>query len=360
MKRLWRTGALLMCLAFLLLFSSCTSDEPVPASALEARSLCVALGGERPSAADFLTDRARRVCEERGVEVAFSAEPDFSSLGDKQAVLSLTGKGVQAAELTVEYTVLTDVTPPVLSGVRALSFVVGDGAVLRQGVSAVDDCFGSVTLHVDATGLDMNHAGLYSVTYRAVDAVGNEARQTANVTVYDEPFNAAAFESACDAILADILPRDADRVQICRAVYAYVRDALVYFPVSDHSDADRAAQTALELRRGDCFSYFSLAKALLERAGVPCLGIERIHEAGSETHFWLMVDIAEPGQAPRWYHFDPTELNAAYGDHNGCLFTDAQLDAYNAVRPGFYDYDRAAYPESESKILSASGKEGER
>lgn len=360
MRRLWHTGALLMCLVSLLLFSSCSSDKPIPAEALDARPLCVALGGARPSAADFLTGGARRVCEEWGIEVAFSVEPDFYSLGKKQAVLSFAGKGMQSAELTVDCTVLADVTPPVLSGVRALSLIVGDGAVLREGVSAVDDCFGKVTLTVDSKKLDTSRAGTYEVVYRAVDAIGNATQQAVYVTVYDAPFDAAAFDAACQGVLIDILPAHADRAQICRAVYDYVRETLAYYPISDHSDADRAAQTALEKQYGDCFSYFALAKALLERAGVPCLEIERIHEAGSETHFWLMVDIAEPGQASRWYHFDPTELNAAYGDHNGCLFTDAQLDAYNAARPGFYDYDRAAYPASESKILPVANARGGR
>ncbi len=357
MRGLWRIGAWTLCLVSLLVFSSCTADEPIPPEACRARSLCVASDGEWPSAADFLTDDAQLVCTEQGIDVSFAVVPDFSTLGEWQARLLLTDERGGTAELTVPYTVLADVTPPVLTGVRPLSFTAGDGAVLREGVSAVDDCFGKVVLSVDATALDINRAGVYSVTYRAKDAVGNVTEQTARVTVYDAPFDAAALEATCDDILARMLPDAADREQICRAVYKYVQAELSYFPVSDHSHAGRAALSALETGRGDCFSYFALAKALLERAGVPCLAIERMHEAGEETHFWLMVDLDDTGRAPRWYHFDPTELDTAYGEHDGCLFTDAQLDAYNAIRPGFYVYDRTSYPASAREILPARGEE---
>ena len=353
------TCAMCVCLALLLaLFVFCgCADKPL--DAIEVRPLFIAIGGAQPSAADFLTDEAQRMCADAGVTVAFAQSPDFSALGQGQTMLVLTDARGRTDEWTVDYTVIADTTPPELLGVRALSMVAGDGAVLREGVYASDDCFGEVTLTVDASALDTSRAGMYSVTYRAVDAMGNATEQTAVVTVYSAPFDEASLTAACDEILARIASGVTDREHICRAVYAYVQDTLSYFPVSDHSHAGRAALTALEQRRGDCFSYFALAKALLERAGVPCLEIERIHEAGEQTHFWLMVDLDGTGTSPRWYHFDPTELDAAYGEHDGCLFTDAQLDAYNAARSGFYDYDRAAYPATAREPLSVSGGEGQ-
>jgi hypothetical protein len=348
-----------VCLAILLalfVFGAC-ADKP---AALDVRTLCVAQGGAQPSASDFLTDEAQRACAEQGMTVAFAVAPDFSALGEGNATLVLTDARGRATEQAVSYTVVADVTPPELLGVRALSMIAGDGAVLREGVSAIDDCFGEVTLSVDASELDTSRPGMYSVTYRAIDAVGNATEQTAYVTVYSAPFDEGKLIAACDEILARIAPDTTDRERVCRAVYAYVQDALSYFPVSDHSHAGRAALTALEHGRGDCFSYFALAKALLERAGIPCLEIERPHKAGEQTHFWLMVDLDRTGRAPRWYHFDPTELDATQGAHDGCLFTDAQLDVYNTERNGFYDYDRAAYPATALELLTpTAGKEGQ-
>ena len=345
----------LVILLALFLFCAC-ADKPL--DALAVRPLCVAVGGSAPSASDFLTDEAQKACAEQGITVAFAQSPDFSALGEGQATLALTDARGRTTERTVSYTVIADTTPPELYGVRALSFIVGDGAVLREGVYALDDCFGEVMLSVDASALDMSRAGMYSVTYRATDATGNTAEQTAYVTVYSAPFDEGRFAAACDEILARIAPDMTDREQICRAVHAYVQSELSYIPVSDHSHAGRAALTALEQGRGDCFSYFALAKALLARAGVPYLEIERIHQPGEQTHFWLMVDLDGTGKSPRWYHFDPTELDTPCEDFDGCLFTDAQLDAFNAVHPDFYAYDRATYPASATELLPARGEEG--
>lgn len=354
-----RITTMIAATVLLLLFVCCSGGElALPEHVSEpVRPLRVALCGQTPAAKDFLSEPMLAWCEQQALSVDYASEPDFLSIGQRTALLMLCNDKGGAIELSAPYSVVADVTPPVLTGVRALSFVVGDGAVLREGVSMADDCYGEVTLSVDTTALDMSRAGMYSVTYRALDAIGNATEQTVLVTVYDEPFDEAAFQAACDDILARILPGAASSEQICRAVYAYVQRTVSYFPVSDHSHAGRAALSVLETGRGDCFSYFSLAKALLERAGVPCLEIERIHDVGEETHFWMMVDLDETGTAPRWYHFDPTELNAAYGDHNGCLFTDAQLDAYNALREGFYSYDRASYPKSATEPLPATGAE---
>ena len=355
-----RACAVCVCLAILLtlfVFCACT-DKPF--DVIEVRSLCVAIGGAQPSASDFLTDEARSACAEQGIVVDFADAADFSALGQGQTMLILTDVRGRTNERTVNFTVVADTTSPELFGVRPLSMVAGDGAVLREGVYATDDCFGEVTLSVDASALDTSRAGIYSVTYRAVDAIGNATEQTAIVTVYSEPFDEDELEAACDEILARIAQGVTDREQLCRVVYAYVQDTLSYFPISDHAHAGRAALTALEQGRGDCFSYFALAKVLLERAGVSCLEIERIHKAGEQTHFWLMVDLDDTGHSPRWYHFDPTELDASYGVHDGCLFTDAQLDAYNAARSGFYDYDRTAYPATAHELLTpTAGKEGQ-
>lgn len=355
------TCTVCVCLALLLaLFVFCAcADQSAALNALEMRSLCVAVGGSAPAASDFLTDEAQKACAEQGITVVFVQSPNFSVLGERQATLALTDARGHTTERMVSYTVITDTTPPELHGVRALSLIVGDGAVLREGVYALDDCFGEVMLSVDASELDTSRPGMYSVTYRATDATGNTAEQTVLVTVYSAPFDEVKLTAACDEILARITPDVTDRERVCRAVYAYVQDTLSYFPVSDHSHAGRAALAALEQGRGDCFSYFALAKTLLARAGVPCLEIERIHQAGEQTHFWLMVDLDSTGYSPRWYHFDPTELDTSYGDYNGCLFTDAQLDIYNAVRPDFYAYDRAAYPATAREILTpTAGKEG--
>jgi hypothetical protein len=91
---------------------------------------------------------------------------------------------------------------------------------------------------------------------------------------------------------------------------------------------------------------------MLGREGIQYKAIERTHEAGEDTHFWLMVNIAPKGEVPRWYHFDPTVVEGGGAAGKGCLITDAQLDAYNEKDKGFYIYDRDRYPSTATDIIT--------
>ena len=328
-----------------LLLSSC-AGEVLP-STLDAtpRTLCLALDGPIPEAEDFLSDSARAYLVSEGVDIRLEGELDTTREGSATLTLVLKDARGRVQRLKAGYMVVRDVTPPTLSGVCDRSVLLGEGAVLREGVTAADDCFGTVELTVDTRGLDTSRRGCYSVLYTATDASGNQAEQTAYVSVYEREITSEELWEACDGLLAEILTPDMSKEEICRTIYATVQERVLYLPLGDQTDWVRVGYEALfVLGRGDCFSFFAAAKALLTRAGIETLDVERVHAPGEETHYWLMVDLGEqPGQE-RWYHFDPTEVDPGTTEHDGCLFTDRELDEYNAQRPGFYAYDREAYP----------------
>ena len=343
---------LLLMLA-LLLACGCRATWTLPEELGEGtRALCLALDGPVPEATDLLSDAARAYCLEMGISVSLESEIDVHSVGQKQTALVLTDPKGRELTLSAPYEVVKDCVPPTITGARDRAVLLGEGAVLRAGVSVSDDCFGAVTLEIDTSILDTSRVGLYGVTYIARDVTGNETRQTVYVSVYEREISEQELWAACDAYLAELLSDNMSRENICRSIFDAVQRDLYYMPLGDKTDWVRVAYEALFVRgRGDCFSYFAAAKALLTRAGVPCLDIERSHAPGEETHFWLMVNLADEGEAARWYHFDPTELDQGESTHSGCLFTDAELAAYNDYRPGFYDYDRALYPPSAKESL---------
>lgn len=350
MKHLRRVGVWLLLSLSLLLFVCCgTNTEPL---SLSPRALCVARGGEHPAALDFLCDEARTLCMERGVAVTFDGSPDFSSLGERTAVLSVGGERVEAL-----YRVVEDTSVPTLLGVCDRSVLLGEGVILLSGVSAEDDCFGAVDIRVETGNLDTARPGFYEVTYHATDGSGNQSTKTVHVTVYAEEISREMLDAACRDYLAELIPAGLDdREQICRLIFQGVQERISYFPVSDKTSPVRAAYLAMfRDGRGDCYSYFASARALLEYVGVEYLTVERTSGVREDTHYWLMVNLAKTGESERWYHFDPTELDTGDFDHDGCLFTDAELDAYNAYNVGFYDYDRAAYPRTEERSLRTGG-----
>lgn len=347
-------GIVLTCL---LLFSllACAHQE-IPAwtdEDLVPIDLRVAIGGERPTAEDFLSDEARARCRDQGWTIEFASLPDFDTPGTHSVTLLLRDGKKNERQLQTRVVVAQDTTPPVLLGVKEISACVGEGLILREGVTATDDCFGAITWTVDATAVDTTKEGIYSATYTATDASGNTSQKTVYVHIWAQQVTQKMLWDKLDPILAQLFPPHATAEQKCRAIHAYVQENIGYFPISDKTDPVRAAYDALFGKgRGDCYSYFSAAMMMLERSEIAYLEIERVHEEGQETHFWLMVNLASAGEQDRWYHFDPTLVSGGGAAGQGCLFTDAQLDEYNAIDPGFYDYDRTAYPPTSADVIT--------
>ena len=208
-----------------------------------------------------------------------------------------------------------------------------------------DDCLGEVMLTVEASSVDNRKEGIYEVVYTATDAAGNSASVRGNVYIYAMAVSEPMLNERIDELLLRLDASDKDKETLCRSIYACIRASLTYVADGDQSDWVRAAYTSLFVSgRGDCFSYFSAAKALLQRAGIEYIEIQRTPGYTDDTHYWLLVNIAEDGEMARWYYFDPTELRHDEYDHSGCLLTSAQLQAYDRVRPYFYLHDIAGLP----------------
>ena len=132
--------------------------------------------------------------------------------------------------------------------------------------------------------------------------------------------------------------------RICRDIYKLVRDTLIYTGESEKGDVSRAAYYAIVGGGGDCYSYFSLTKLLLEKCGIESLDVQRVEGYTPDTHYWNLVNIGEDGE-DRWYHLDSTELRQDRYDHSGCLLTNVQINAYSKCRQDFYTYDVLSYPD---------------
>ena len=352
MKRV--IGAVIVCLVTLFCFSCAkeqTLDIPtdIDVGTVDVR---VAVGGDKPQARDFLTSDLREWCDTSGVSVAFEHAVDFTATGVQSVSLLLERDG-RTCRLTADALVMTDRSAPEFAGGGELSVLVGEGLPLRAGVTVTDDCFGEIEWTVDASGVDTSREGVYSATYRATDASGNTTEMTVYVYVWAGEITQRMLWDKIDPLLATLYPEQATIEEKCRAIHAYVQGAISYFPMTDKTDPVRAAYNALFGQgRGDCYAYFASAMMLLQRAGIQYLEIERTHEPGEQTHFWLMVNVAPKDEAAQWYHFDPTVVEGGGAAGRGCLFTDAQLDDYNQKDPGFYVYYRENYPSTPERVIT--------
>ena len=130
--------------------------------------------------------------------------------------------------------------------------------------------------------------------------------------------------------------------QKLRAIFDYAHNKIGYTGTPyDGSNWENEALLALtELKKsdytgGDCFTYTSVDKALLEALGVKTMWLEN-ENSPTGDHAWLLVDAGTG-----WYHFDSTRMRSGFS----CFMkTDAEIKAY--LDQGNYNYVRTVskYP----------------
>ena len=135
------------------------------------------LVGANPKASDFVAAYK----DFSDVTFSFKTAPDNSRDGTFDVTIVATDASGNTAELAEKIVFYYDTVPPVISGCRNFSVLMGETCDLSAGVSAYDAICGEVKVTVDSSAVNFNAAGTYTVTYSAVDDSGNAS--FANVTV---------------------------------------------------------------------------------------------------------------------------------------------------------------------------------
>lgn len=285
------------------------------------------------------------------------------------------GPGTAASDPPATEEPAPDTEAPRLLGVKDITVALGGTISYRDGVSAVDDVDGTVPFQVDAGAVDLAVPGIYQVVYSAVDAAGNRAEAAASVTV-EEPFTveggdvqepdeptpssagggtassgagggAASSQATeeevnrlADQILGRIIRNGMSQREKARAIYNYVYNHIRYTGSSDKSSWIIGAYTGFTRQRGDCFNYFACSKALLTRAGIPNIDLERV--GGNSRHYWQLVNAGDG-----WYHFDACPHPTGY-PLVAFMITETQARTYTEqvrrARQNYYVYDYDACP----------------
>ena len=260
-----------------------------------------------------------------------------------------------------------DVTAPRLLGVRDLTVALNGTVSYRDGVSAEDDVDGPVAVTIDAGAVDLTVLGEYPVVYSAQDAAGNRAEQTVTVTVVETatvdqgkdeqtedetpggstgggiPLSEVTQEDVdrlCDQILGRITNSGMGQREKARAIFNYVNSHVKYVGSSDKSSWIIGAYVGFTRGRGDCYNYFACSKALLTRADISNVDLERV--GGNSRHYWQLVNTGDG-----WYHFDACPHPNGYPLY-AFMITEAQARAYTEqvkdARLNYYIYDYGACP----------------
>lgn len=330
---------------------ACREDEP---PAIQTKNLVWPVSVPLPTAQQFVDTIPE------GCTLKLADKYQFSTFGTYPVSLILTDEKGREFTYCANLTLVDDNTPPTVNGLRDLVAYIGRGVSYLSGVTATDDCDAGVTLEVDTSDVNLKKVGVYDVTYRATDAAGNFTEVRRTVSVYEQEITEDMLYDLLDPILNDIIRDSMTTKQKLRAIYDYVHENVTYVATSDKSSWVRAAYNGLTSRNGDCFTYFALSKAMMERLGIANMDIERLPEVAvtvNERHYWSLVNIGTES-APQWYHFDACRIMNA--PHLwGFLMTDLQLMQFSEQRVNadgvsnyFYVYDTAAYPITATEIIT--------
>ena len=316
------------------IYDSTLSVKDTVAPVATAKSVTAKVG-EVPNAIDCVTD----IIDVTTVDITYKTEPDVSKEGETKAIVVLKDEGGNTTEVTVNVTVVSDVIPPVIEGVKNITVEVGETVSYRKNVIVTDNEDTNPTLTIDNSGVDLDTPGEYTVVYTATDAAGNTSIAEITVIVEEKGPKRDLVEvyALAQKVLDKIIDDSMTDMEKAFAVYRWTSRNIMYTGTADKTHWTIGAYEAFTKRAGDCYSYYAAAKAMFE-----VLGIENVDIVKSDTshssHFWSIINLGDG-----WYHVDCTPRKGS-----GDLFfmvTDEELEAYSVSHKNSHIFDGSLYPE---------------
>lgn len=268
----------------------------------------------------------------------FVKEPNMKQLGEQQLSFVATDAGGNSVQFDVVLTVIPDTEAPVIKGAKDITAYVGRTVRYKDGVKVTDNHDRNISLNVDTSKVNTKVCGDYPVTYYAQDLAGNKTSITVTLHIVERVYTEAEVNSLADKVLASITNSGMSQYQKLQAIYKWTRSSIAYTGSSDKSSWIKAACEGFIDRKGDCYTYASVAKALLNRAGINNKDIVKI--PSSSRHYWNLVNIGEG-----WYHFDTTPRKGQ--KISFCYINDATLMNYSKANGNSHNYDRTIYTDIE-------------
>ena len=254
---------------------------------------------------------------------------------------------------------------PIIYGAENKTFYVNDTVSYMSGVYAKDDTDQEIDVEVDKSEVDTTKPGEYTVHYKAVDSDGNEA----NVDVVfsfiekveqtepqiqsgqeNQSVDSMNLEQILNKVLGEITNSSMSMGEKAKAIFSYTHGKIYYTtnPIDGNDYPNEALQAMKSIESqgyvwGDCFTYYAVARVLLEGIGAKCI---RLDNKGALTgeHVWILCDLGTG-----YYHFDATRMRDGFETF---MLTDDEIEAYLATGKSIYWRDKTLYPETPSVSFS--------
>lgn len=274
--------------------------------------------------------------------------------GTYNVVYTATDKAGNSSSLTIKLTVKvlpgTDYIPPKITG-KNFSIEFGDSVSYRNQVTVTDDYDEAPTLKIDNSKVDLDSPGTYTVIYTATDKSGNSSQLKLKLTV-KEPISLEKMEEyvtvQAQKILASITKDSMTPLEKAYKIYRWTKyNHIAYSKTSDKSHWIVGAYNGFKNRRGDCFTYFAVSKALLIAAGIETFDMEKHRTDEKATrHYWALVNVGDG-----WYHMDCTPFAAKRKNVNFFMVTNEEIWAWDDK---YYKGEHTYLPEGVPEVATES------
>lgn len=264
------------------------------------------------------------------VKVTYLKAPDVAIPGEQDVIVLLKDKFGNTTEIDSKLLVKEDTEPPKITGVTDKIVRIGDTISHRKGVTVTDNRDEEVELQIDSSQVNVRKEGTYEVIYTAIDSSGNKATKTAEIIVKALVVTEEDLNELADEVLAQIRKDGMTQKEIAKEIYTWTKSHIAYTGDSDKSDWMAEAYRGFEKGVGDCFTYYCVSQALLNRAGISNIGLTRV--GGRTRHYWSLINVGEG-----WYHFDSTPNK----DHRDSFYlTETKVRELTEIRGNnYYVYD---------------------
>lgn len=162
---------------------------------------------------------------------------------------------------------------------------------------------------------------------------------SANTETSSASFTQEGLDKLVQEAIDSIITSDMTQLEQAKAVWDFTKGGIRYTGKSDKSDWQAGAYEGLSTRKGDCFTYYAVSRALLTALGIDNLEVQRV--GGPTSHYWNLVNCGDG-----WYHFDATPRSSKMPYFVSFMFTDEEAADYTAkAGRNYYSFDGSLYPE---------------
>ena len=235
-----------------------------------------------------------------------------------------------------------DTTPPTIECEDTRLVYIGDAVSYKKDVVVTDDTDSAPALTVDSSKVNLRQAGSYTYTLVATDKAGNETTRTVTLTVKEKPKDYVTEEemyAQADKVISKIITDDMTSEQQVKAIYNWARGNIGYINHSAKTDWVQTAYKTFVNRQSDCFGYFAVTKAMLNRLGIENKDIVKVKlKPTASNHYWSLVTL----DGTNWYHLDTTPRKGTGDDF--CMVTDEFILNYSKAHDNSHYFDASLYP----------------